>query len=463
MAIISGYFGNAAYGLLGPQMAATIISANTPYDCIVVAVSREDDPRQLKKALADFFGPQKALVGFSGIGGREDLIKVAADLKAAGATTILAGPQAADDFIGEVDWENQAHRFKGYRSAFSYALKGPAEQIITLLNNIDNPNLSEINGLIYIDDGGEVAQNSSRNWQALFLNKVNWTNLYRLVNGRLVPVGISTGQVLQQIGCPYAIKSRTVAIDPPAFFKDSGASPIKMDLKGCSFCDVAIDKGFCGALDFDCVLSQIAGLPENHQGYKIPFELINENPFTSLTRLLSAVEIEGIKISQINLTTRADYLLSGAARLEAALKKAAEMKTRLLVASVGFEAFDDVLLKNLNKGVTLEDNLKAVALMRDLKARFPRQFGYLREEGANHGFIHPTPWDNPQNQAAQQNVIAAHSLHADIIPNNSTPLIIHHASGLGRWAWALEKEAGVIFERYGSVIGWWQVDGRFMV
>ena len=463
MAIISGYFGNATYGLLGPQMAATIISANTPYDCIVVAVSRDDDPRQVKKALRLYCGPQKPLVGFSGIGGREDLIKVAAGLKAEGATTILAGPQAADDFSGETGWQNHPHRFKGYKAVFNYGLKGPAEQIIPLLNNFDHQRLADIDGLLYIDNKGQVTQNRSCKWQASFLNEVNWANLYRLEKGRLAPVVISSGQVLQQIGCPYAVKTRSVDIDPPGFLADSGASPLKMELKGCSFCDVAIDKGFCGALDFDCVLTQIAGLPENRQGYKIPFELINENPFASLPRLLAAIEREGLKISQINLTTRVDYLLSGASRFKATLKKAAEMKIRLLLASVGFEAFDDILLKNLNKGVTLKDNLKAVSLMRDLKSRFPQQFGYLREEGANHGFIHPTPWDNSQNQAAQASIIAAHNLQTDIIPSNSTPLIIHHAAGLGRWARALEKEAGVTFERHGSVIGWWQVDGRFML
>ena len=51
MAIIAGYFEHESYGLLGPQMAATIIQDHTPYDCIVIAVPREYDKASLKKAL----------------------------------------------------------------------------------------------------------------------------------------------------------------------------------------------------------------------------------------------------------------------------------------------------------------------------------------------------------------------------------------------------------------------------
>ena len=43
MAIIAGYFENEDYGLLGPQMAATIIQDHTPYECIVIAVARNYD------------------------------------------------------------------------------------------------------------------------------------------------------------------------------------------------------------------------------------------------------------------------------------------------------------------------------------------------------------------------------------------------------------------------------------
>ena len=69
MAIIVGYFENEQYGLLGPQMAATIIQDHTPYECIVIAVTREYDRAALKKTLADYFGTAKPLIGFSALSG----------------------------------------------------------------------------------------------------------------------------------------------------------------------------------------------------------------------------------------------------------------------------------------------------------------------------------------------------------------------------------------------------------
>jgi hypothetical protein len=97
MAIIASYFADETYGLLGPQMAATVIQENTPYDCIVIVVAREDDKALVKRALADYFGVERPIIGFSSLSGREDLFSFAKECKAEGALTILAGPQADVD------------------------------------------------------------------------------------------------------------------------------------------------------------------------------------------------------------------------------------------------------------------------------------------------------------------------------------------------------------------------------
>ena len=64
MAIITSYFKGETYGLLGPQMAATIIEDHGGCECIVVAVAREDDKTTLKAALADYFTAQRPLSVF---------------------------------------------------------------------------------------------------------------------------------------------------------------------------------------------------------------------------------------------------------------------------------------------------------------------------------------------------------------------------------------------------------------
>ena len=113
MAVIASYFEGETYGLLGPQMAATVIEGNTPYECIVIAVTRTHDKKLIKKALIDYFGVERSLIGFSALSGREDLFSFAKELKDEGVLTLLAGPQADVDYFGERNWQEHPHRFKG--------------------------------------------------------------------------------------------------------------------------------------------------------------------------------------------------------------------------------------------------------------------------------------------------------------------------------------------------------------
>jgi len=138
-----------------------------------------------------------------------------------------------------------------------------------------------------------------------------------------------------------------------------------------------------------------------------------------------------------------------------ALEMARAMGIRIVFASIGFESFSDILLRNLNKGLTVATNLEAIDLIRQMKNAYPRELGYRRSEGGNHGFIHPTPWDTPETEAALGRVIETHGLATDILPNHSTPLIIQHASGLGDWIRAIETRERVRFTRIGAIVAWW--------
>ncbi len=455
-AIISSYFSGETYGLLGPQMAATIIRENTPFDCIVIAVTRDDDKILLKKALADYFGRDKPIIGFSTLSGRSDLFSFAGELKDDGAVTILAGPQADVDYLGEKNWQENPHRFPGLSNYFSFSLHGPAEQAIDLLQNLNSDESRNNPGLLYLNKYQKVIHNPKINWDEKFLSKVTWDNIYRLEKSALVPHKITTGQVLQQIGCPYAARQKLIEIDYPTFMNNNGKNKVRLHLKGCSFCDVAVDKGFYGALGINTVIDQILCLPETTGGRKIPFELINENPLPGLPALLGQVKSKVINLSQINLTMRADWFIKGDEHLRKALQLAENMEIRIILTSMGFESFDDMILRNLNKGMNVETNLKAVHLVRQLKDDFPIHFGYLRNEGGNHGFIHPTPWDSKKTSVNIQEIIDRYALPSDILPNHSTPLIIHHASALGDWIRELERKEGVLFKRYDSIIGWWE-------
>jgi hypothetical protein len=455
MAIITSYFKGETYGLLGPQMAASIIEDGSGCECIVIAVSREDDPAVLKKVLADYFGARRPIIGFSALSGREDLFSLADELKAEGAITILAGPQANVDFTGEIGWQKHHHRFKGLWKSFSYALQGPAEQVIPLLSTLDTSDVSSIPGLLLAKAGGTVRQNAPNAWDAKYLGRVRWDNIYRLAKEGLIPLKITTGQVLQHIGCPHAARIIEPIIDYPSFISSGRKKSIKLSMRGCSFCDVAVDKGFHGALDTETVIRQIQCLPEIRDTRKIPFELINEYPLPMLLDLLEEVHSRDIQLSQINLTLRADGLITGIKHLKHVLAVAARRGIYVLLGSIGFESFDDRILRNLNKGLSVADNLQALRLMRDLKAEFGNTFGYSSREGANHGFIHPTAWDTKESVAENQKIITLYGLQNDILPPHSTPLVIHHASALGDWIREIEQREGLQWPRYGTVIAWW--------
>ncbi len=455
MAIITSYFKGETYGLLGPQMAATIIEDHGQCECIVIAVSQEDDRSALKKALADYFGSHQPIIGFSALSGREDLFSLAAELKAEGAITILAGPQADVDFSGEKDWREHSHRFKGLWDCFSFGLQGPAEQVLQLLNHLDTAEELSIPGLLVGDTDGSVRKNTSKVWDPNYLGKVRWNNIYILAKYRLSPLKIKTGQILQHIGCPHAARSSELSIDYPASIKTGAAKAIKLRPRGCSFCDVAVDKGFHGTLDAETVIRQIHCLPEISDGRKISFELINEYPLPILMDLLEAIHSRGIELSQINLTLRADGLISGIQHLKSMLSLATRRDIFVLLGSIGFESFDDHILRNLNKGLSVAENLQAIRLMRDLKDEFGDTFGYSSREGANHGLIHPTAWDTEETAAEIQKTIYLYGLQSDILPPHSTPLVIHHASALGDWIREIERLEGLKWQRYGTVIGWW--------
>jgi hypothetical protein len=149
-------------------------------------------------------------------------------------------------------------------------------------------------------------------------------------------------------------------------------------------------------------------------------------------------------------------LILGFQKLKQALAVAGKLGIYLLLSSIGFESFDDTILRNLNKGLTVAKNLDAIRLMRQLKEECPQQIRCSREEGARHGLIHPTPWDTKKSAAGIQKTIYLYGLQNDILPPHSTPLIIHHASGLGDWIRAIERQERLRYQRQGSIIGWWE-------
>jgi len=454
------------HGILGAQVAATFLQRKLSIPSIVVGIERNFSKERLLRFIDEYYAGkwspaseavapthrsrggtsrlkshdgglllgENRVAAFSHLCGRPDIIELIQELKQRGFITILGGPQARQDYKGEPGTDLYPHRFRGLKSMVDIAFQGPVDRL-----------QSERPG----SEDGVLEYPWTRN---IFL-EVDWSNIYTFSDG-LKKVEVQIGQVLNTIGCSYASKPRTVTLPPPANLQESGIPELEVQSEGCIFCDVSRDKGYHGSVHRDKVIAQVAGLPEIN-GRKIPFELIDEYPIRSLAKLLEDAERQKIKVSQVNLVCRVDDINSHTSDLVEIMSLARKQGVRIMFASIGFESFSDHLLHYFCKGITVADIIKCVETLRRLKDRFGSYLLYRRDEGANHGFIRPTPWDDGEILQEIDRNIFLHRLYEDILPECSTPLIIHHASYLGDWIRQIESTTGVTFSREGTWIEWW--------
>ena len=382
----------------------------------------------------DFLLPGEKIVAFSHLCGRKDLIELIHELKQMGFITLLGGPQSRQDYVGEPDTDSHPLRFSGLKSIVDVAVQGP-------VNGLRSEHQGIRGGLLEFP------------WTNNIFLEVDWSNLYTFSDA-LRKLDVKMGQVLNTIGCAYACKPQTIILPPPTDLREKGVPELEVRSEGCIFCDVSRDKGFHGAVDRDRLMTQIIGLPEG-DGRKIPFELIDEYPIRSLGKLIEDAQRHEIKLSQINLVCRVDDINTHAPHLVEILSLARSQDIKIMFSSIGFESFCDRLLQYFCKGITVEDIVKCVETLRRLKDRYGSTFLYRREEGANHGFIRPTPWDDSETMQETDRNIFLYRFFEDILPEHSTPLIIHHASYLGDWIRQIESTTGITFSREGTWIEWW--------
>lgn len=421
------------HGILGAQAAATFFTRRLNLPSIVVGIQREFGVDALLRFVEDYYRDHARVVGFSHLCGRKDLVALAEELKQRDFRVILGGPQARVDYDGEDGQDTFPHRFKGLKHCVDLAIQGPVDRL--------SEDQFQSGGCIELP------------WTKDVTVEVDWSNLF-VFSDSVKQLDVRLPQVLQAIGCQYANRQGTVALPPPSAL-EGRVEETSLVSRGCVFCDVARDKGFHGLVDDKVLAAQLHSLPNYDTERKVAFELIDEYPIRTLTHLFDLAEAEAVHLTQVNLVCRVDDINTHSNELEEALKAAEAKQIRIMFTSIGFESFSEKILAYFNKGVTVQDNLEAVKLLRDLKYRHKRTLLYRRDEGAFHGFIHPTPWDNDESMSQMEMNMYMHGLFEDIIPEQSVPLIIHHASCLGDWIRSLEEKTGVRFGRDGNWIEWW--------
>jgi len=422
------------HSILGPQVAATFFQRRLSIPSIVVGIERDFSKERILGFIDDYYTGKEKVVAFSHLCGRKDIIGLVQELKQKGFITILGGPQARQDYNGEPDINSYPHRFRGLNPMVDIAFQGPVDHF----------------GLEHLGLRGVPFEYP---WTKNIFLEVDWSNIYTF-SDHAEKLEVRLGQVMNAIGCPHATKHQTITLPPPIDLQEKGIPELSVESEGCIFCDVSRDKGYHGTVGRDKIIAQIIGLPEV-DGKKIPFELIDEYPINSLAKLLEDTERYEIKISQINLVCRVDDINAHASDLTEILTLAQKQDVKIMVASIGFESFCDRLLQYFCKGITVADIVKCVETLRRLKDSFGSHFLYRRDEGANHGFIRPTPWDDSETLQEIDRNIFLHRFFEDILPEHSTPLIIHHASYLGDWIRQIESVTGITFSRDGTWIEWW--------
>ncbi|HVN24211.1 MAG TPA: hypothetical protein VMT71_09570 [Syntrophorhabdales bacterium] len=419
--------------MLGAQVAATYFSRQLAIPSMAVGLTRDFEKELFLSFAEEHYKGKERIIGFSHLSGRKDIFELITILREIGFTIILGGPQALQDYTGEPESDRFPHRFQGLKDRIDIVVQGPVEGL----------------GPEHVKERTCIIQSG---WRAdLYLN-VDWSNLHTFTK-KLEPLSIEVAQVLAAIGCPYAKKESAVVLDPPASLADK-VPKLTAHTCGCVFCDVAWDKGFQGHVTGASLLAQITNLSEK-EGRKIPFELIDEYPISTLQALLDETAKAKIELSQVNLVCRVDAVTKQAENLKKILTTARERGLRIMFSSIGFESFSEKILSHFNKGVSVAETTECVELLRRLKDQFGDTLLYRRDEGAVHGFIHPTPWDDGETVPELDRNIVLHRLFEDILPEHSTPLIIHHGSALGHWLRQIEETTGVTFGRDGTWIEWW--------
>ena len=427
------------HGVLGAQVAATFFDRKLSIPSIVVGIERNFSKERLLRFVDEYYAGKQKIAAFSHLCGRKDLMKLIQELKQEAFITLLGGPQSRQDYVGEPETDSYPHRFRGLRSMIDIAFHGPVDLL-------RSEHLEERELLLNYP------------WTKNIFLEVDWSNLYTF-SDTLKRLDVKMGQVLNAIGCAYGCKAQTIILPPPTSLSEKGIPELEVRSEGCIFCDVSRDKGYHGSVDRDMLITQIIGLPEV-DGRKIPFELIDEFPIRSLGKLIEDAERHGIRLSQINLVCRVDDINACASDLAEILSLARSHDIKIMFSSIGFESFCDRLLQYFCKGITVEDIVNCVETLRRLKNQYDGTFLYRRDEGANHGFIRPTPWDDGETIQEIDRNIFLHRFFEDILPECSTPLIIHHASYLGDWIRQIESATEITFSREGTWIEWWNPSSR---
>lgn len=243
-------------------------------------------------------------------------------------------------------------------------------------------------------------------------------------------------------GCPYLADARR----SPAF-ADVELDPRRVRTTGCTFCLDNLGT-FAHQPAAEVAASWVAQLRAARTLRPALREVLvgDERPLDALPGFFAGVAAEALGPVEALVRTRVDWLLSAHedGTLGRAIEAAAQSGSVLHVYLIGFESFVQAELDLFNKGVTVADNLRAIALLRELKAHHPDTFEFARLRA--HGVLLFTPWTTPEallENARVMREVRFEELRADPLPTRLRlyPGVVLHA---------LAERQGLLADAFGG-------------
>lgn len=284
-------------------------------------------------------------------------------------------------------------RFDGQRSPFDFVLTAPGRRAMTRSarewnEGRDVPRVAEL--LRRTDDGWRGAALVARlPPEGRVEDATFWPDVHYVVpEGEWRP-DADAWHLCVNPGCPYGKR-----LDDNAHFAGL-ALPSGTSARGCSFCEEGGDyEGAPAGPTLDSLIHQLAYIVARAPHAR--FILLERAVFRFLARFLrrahallsSSGRTRGRP--EFYVTARTDELVREEAHLREALDVAREVGLDVRLYLVGFENFSQIELDRFNKGVSVETQLAALAVVHRLEAAYADVFSATRE--ASHGFLLFTPW-----------------------------------------------------------------------
>ncbi len=162
----------------------------------------------------------------------------------------------------------------------------------------------------------------------------------------------------------------------------------KVVLRGCSFCATGGVPRRPAGETLAAVLDQVdhilATEPDTTR-----LQVNDQNPFPYLVALVERLGERATRPMEILIETRADWFLGAMPVLERALTAAGRLGHRILLFLVGIENLSQKELDLYNKGVSVEQNERAIHACRRLKRLYPAAWS---DTPAAFGFVLWNPW-----------------------------------------------------------------------